>query len=304
MTRTGTTPTNLRRALRREIPSTIGLLADEQDFAAMRRYRTFLFDDHATYLRQVEALLKTLARQGGHTTVALFDPEEYAAWCAETATEPDRPASRSRFTAHLAATGARVTYTGQPLAALLPELVDTAVHQATWEYATTVLATAGDCASCGKDIGKAAYERAARLLVRLLEAAGPGAHHLVCSVPTADDQLLAVLHTDGTPPPEDTTGIGFATESATEFTAVLAAGIALAAPGGLVLRTTAPDTPDRLHGWRLTDGTLIPLTEAEVFSAYCTDARTGEPLSPEPGVEYRAGFPLAPGPDDDWTTHH
>ncbi|MGW3561395.1 hypothetical protein ACWDNT_29410 [Streptomyces sp. NPDC000963] len=300
MTRTGTTPTNLRRALRREVPSTVGLLADEQDFAAMRRYRTFLFDDHTAYLHQVEALLKTLARQGTHTTVALFDPEEYAAWCAETATDPDRPASRSRFTAHLAATGARVTYTGQPLAALLPELVDTAVRQATWEYATTVLATAGDCATCGKDIGKAAYERAARLLVRLLEAAGPGTHHLVCSVPAADDQLLAVLHTDGTPPPEDTTGTGFATE----FTAVLAAGIALGAPGGLVLRTTAPDTPDRLHGWRLTDGTLTPLTEAEVFSAYCTDARTGEPLSPEPGVEYRAGFPLAPGPDDDWTTHH
>ncbi|MFI9123947.1 hypothetical protein ACIGW0_31920 [Streptomyces bikiniensis] len=300
MTRTGTTPNNLRRALRREIPSTVGLLADEQDFAAMRRYRTFPFTDHTTYLRQVEAFLRTLARQGGHTTVALFDPEEYAAWCAETGTDPDLPESRSRFTAHLAAAGARVAYTGQPLTTLLPELVDTAVRQATWEYATTVLATAGDCASCGKDIGKAAHERAAGLLVRLLEAAGPGIHHLVCSVPVADDQLLAVLHADGTAPSEATTDTG----PAAEFTAVLAAGIALAAPGGLVLRTTAPDTPDRLHGWRLTDGTLTPLTEAEVFSAYCTDARTGEPLSPEPGVEYRAGFPLAPGPDDDWTTHH
>ncbi|MFC9595035.1 hypothetical protein ACFTUC_35245 [Streptomyces sp. NPDC056944] len=297
MTRTGTTTAHLRRALRREVPSTVGLLADEQDFAAMRRYRTFAFDDHATYLRQVEALLRTLATQGGHTTVTLFDPEEYAAWCAETGTDPDHPTSRSHFTAHLAATGARVTYTGQPLTTLLPELVDTAVRQATWEYATTVLATAGDCAGCGKDIGTAAYERAARLLARLLEAAGPGTHHLVCSVRAADDQLLAVLHhTHGTTPPEDATG--------PEFTAVLAAGIALAAPGGIVLRTTTPDTPDRLHGWRLTDSTLTPLTEAEVFAAYCTDARTGEPLSPEPGVEYRAGHPLAPDPDDDWTTHH
>ncbi|MER7951220.1 hypothetical protein ABTY59_27885 [Streptomyces sp. NPDC096079] len=297
MTRTGTTTTHLRRALRREVPSTVGLLADEQDFAAMRRYRTFAFDDHTTYLRAIEALLKTLATQGGHTTVTLFDPEEYAAWCAETDTDPDHPASRSHFTAHLATTGARVTYTGQPLTRLLPELVDTAVRQATWEYATTVLATAGDCAACGKDIGKAAYERAARLLTRLLDAAGPGTHHLVCSVQAADDRLLAVLHrTHGTTPPEDAT--------APEFTAVLAAGIALAAPGGIVLRTTAPGAPDRLHGWRLTDGTLTPLTEAEVFAAYCTDARTGEPLPPEPGVEYRAGHPLAPDPDDDWTTHH
>ncbi|WP_435971198.1 hypothetical protein [Streptomyces sp. Qhu_M48] len=298
MTRTGTTQAHLRRALRREVPSTVGLLADEHDFTAMRRYRTFAFDDHTTYLRQVEALLKNLATQGGHTTVALFDPEEYAAYCAETALDPDHPTSRSRFTAHLAVTGARVTYTGQPLSTLLPELVDTAVRYATWEYATTVLATAGDCATCGKDIGRAAHERAARLLARLLEAAGPGTHHLVCSVRAAGDQLLAVLHVHGTTPPtaEDA--------AAAELTAVLAAGIALAAPGGLVLRTTTPGARDRLHGWRLTDGTLAPLTEAEVFAAYCTDATTGEPLSPEPGVDHRAGFPLAPDPDDDWTDHH
>ncbi|WP_318206693.1 MULTISPECIES: hypothetical protein [unclassified Streptomyces] len=299
MTRTGTTPANLRRALRREVPSTVGLLADEHDFTAMRQYRTFAFDDHTTYLRQVEALLRTLATQGGHTTVTLFDPEEYAAYCAETALDPDHPTSRSRFTAHLAATGAQVTYTGQPLSTLLPELVDTAVRHATWEYATTVLAAAGDCATCGKDIGRAAFERAARLLARLLEAAGPGIHHLVCSVPAADDQLLAVLHADGTTPPTDVEDV-----AAAEFTAVLAAGIVLGAPGGLVLRTTTPGGRDRLHGWRLTGGTLVPLTEAEVFAAYCTDARTGEPLSPEPGVDHRAGFPLAPDPDDDWTTHH
>ncbi|MFD3664920.1 hypothetical protein ACFWVF_30690 [Streptomyces sp. NPDC058659] len=296
MTRTGTTTTHLRRALRREVPSTVGLLADAQDFAAMRRYSTFAFEDHTTYLQQIEALLKSLATQGGHTTVTLFDPEEYEAYCAETAIDPDHPMSRSRFTAHLATTGARVTYTGQPLSALLPELVDTAVRHATWEYATTVLATAGDCATCGKDIGRAAFEQASRLLVRLLEAAGPGSHHLVCSVPAADDQLLAVLHAHGESDLEGT--------EAAEFTAVLAAGITLAAPGGLVLRTTTPAAADRLHGWRLTHGTLTPLTEAEVFAAYCTDARTGEPLSPEPGVDYRAGFPLAPAPDDEWPAHH
>ncbi|MFC9391406.1 hypothetical protein [Streptomyces venezuelae] len=306
MTRTGSTQTHLRRALRREVPSTVGLLADEHDFTAMRRYRTFAFDDHPTYLRQVEALLRTLATQGGHTTVTLFDPEEYAAYCAETTLDPDHPTSRSRFTAHLGATGARVTYTGQPLSSLLPELVDTAVRHATWEYATTVLATAGDCATCGKDIGKAAFERAARLLHRLLDAAGPGTHHLVCSVSAADDQLVAALHTHAPTRPDADPAPYAAADDATaaEFTAVLAAGIALRAPGGLVLRTSTPGDRDRLHGWRLTGDTLTPLTEAEVFAAYCTDARTGEPLSPEPGVDHRAGFPLAPDPDEDDAGHH
>ena len=81
----------MRRTLRREAPSTIGLLADEQDFAAMRRYRTFAFDDHTDYLQQVEGLLRTLAAQGSHTTVALFDPEEYAEFCADTGLDPDTP---------------------------------------------------------------------------------------------------------------------------------------------------------------------------------------------------------------------
>jgi hypothetical protein len=81
----------------------------------------------------------------------------------------------------------------------------------------------------------------------------------------------------------------------TEFVTVLAAGIALEGAGGVVLRTSNPGTPDHLHGWRLHQGRLDPLTAGEVFSAYCTDAATGDPLSPEPGVEYCAGFPVTNG---------
>ncbi|MGW0467867.1 hypothetical protein ACWDX6_21790 [Streptomyces sp. NPDC003027] len=298
MARPGTT-TSMRRALRREVPSTVGLLADEDDFAAMRRYATFRFDDHPAYLQQVEGLLKTLAAQGGHTTVALFDPDEYAAYCDETGLDPDHPASRSRYTAELAATGARVPYTGQPMTTLVPTLIDTAVRRATWEYATMLLADTGPCAECGQDIGQAAFDRAARLLTRLLEAAGPGTHHLVCSVPAADEQLLALLHT--TRDEQGPTHLD--TAEGAEFVTVLATGIALDSPGGVVLRTTIPGARDRLHGWRLAHGTLLPLTEAEVFNAYCTDARTGEPIAPEPGVDHRAGFPLAPE-DDDRPFHH
>ncbi|WP_236239027.1 hypothetical protein [Streptomyces sp. CC228A] len=294
-TRTGST--TLRRALRREVPSTVGLLADAHDFAAMRRYRSFTFDDHTTYLRETERLLRTLATSGGHTTVALFDPADYAAYCAEAGLDPDTSASRSRYTAEIAATGARVTYTGQSLDELVPALVDTAARHATRAYATALLAGAGPCAECGQDIGRAAYDQATRAVLRLLDRAGPGRHHLVCSLPAGDDHLLAALHTTrGAAPP---TSLDSA--DATEFLTVLAAGLARRSPGGLVLRTTAPGSPDRLHGWRLDRGRLVPLTEAEVFDAYCTDADTGEPLPPEPGVTYRPGFDLAP--DDGRPAH-
>ncbi|ARF71406.1 hypothetical protein ACPEIF_34450 [Streptomyces sp. NPDC012600] len=289
--------TTLRRILRREAPSTVGLLVDEQDFAAMRRYRTFPFDDHAAYLHQVERLLKTLTAQGVHTTIALFDPEDYAEFCAESGLDADTGASRSRFTAEIAAAGATVAYTGQRLTDLIPLLVSRAVRRATWEYATLVLTDLGACADCGQDIGRAAFDRASHLLTRLLERAGPGTHHLVCSTPTENDQLLAVLHTH-----RDPTGPArLDTSEGAEFATVLAVAIALEKPGGVVLRTSAPDTPDRVHGWRLAHGALAPLTAGEVFNAYCTDAETGEPVSPESGVEYCAGFDIGADPAE---PHH
>ncbi|MDG5806911.1 hypothetical protein P9869_30450 [Streptomyces ossamyceticus] len=273
---------SMRRVLRREIAGTIGLLADEHDFMAMRRYRSFTFDDHTTYLDQVEALLRTRAEQGNHTTVALFDPEEYAEFCTETGLEPDIPSSRTRFTAELAATGAAVPYEGQPLTELVPELIDEAVRKATWEYATTLLAQIGTCACCGEDIGRTAFARATDLLTRILDTAAPGERHLVCSVSSKPQALVAVIRAeqdpDGATRLEETEVLEFAT--------VLALGIATRSPGGLVMRTSAPDTTDRVYGWRLRGDGLEPLTAGEVFDAYCTDVMSGDLVSPESGVDY------------------
>jgi len=160
-----------------------------------------------------------------------------------------------------------------------------------------LLADFGECADCGQDIGRSAFDRASRILLRLLEVAGPGRHHLVCSVPGPDEQLLAVLHAEGT----STAAAQLDATEGAEFVTVLATGIALESAGGVVLRTSAQGAADRLHGWRLHQGMLLPLTAGEVFSAYCTDAGTGEPLSPEPGVEYCAGFAIT---TDDPENHH
>ncbi|MFJ4471118.1 hypothetical protein ACIP2X_27065 [Streptomyces sp. NPDC089424] len=274
--------TTTRRVLHREVAGTIGLLTDEYDFRAMRRYRSFIFDDHETYLRQVEALLKTRAAQGSHTTVALFDPQEYADFCEGRGLDPDLPSSRARFTAELAATGPTVPYEGQQLADLLPALVDEAVRQATWEYASTLLARVGACATCGEDIGGTAFDRASKLLVRILDTAPPGDRHLVCSVSGTPETLVAALHADRAA--DGTSRLDEA--EALEFTTVLALGIATRSPGGLVMRTTAPATTDRVYGWRLRGGGLEPLTAGEVFDAYCTDVESGDLISPESGVDY------------------
>ncbi|MFE0448818.1 hypothetical protein [Streptomyces fungicidicus] len=271
----------LRRVLRREVAGTIGLLADEHDFRAMRRYDSFSFDDHTTYLQHMEALLRTRALQGSHTTVALFDPEDYAEYCAAKGLDPDSHTSRTRFTAELAATGPAVPYDGRPLTDLLPTLVDEAVRRATWEYAATLLTRLGACAVCGEDLGRAAFARASHLLVRILDTAPPGERHLVCSVSGPPETLVAVLHAD-----DDSGRTELDENEALEFTTVLAVGLATGSPGGLVMRTARPGSPDRVHGWRLRAYGLEALTAGEVFDAYCTDAETGELIPPESNVDY------------------
>jgi hypothetical protein len=273
----------MRRVLHREIAGTIGLLTDEHDFRAMRRYRSFTFADHTTYLKQVEALLRTRALQGSHTTVALFDPEEYAEFCTQKGLDPDNPSSRTRFTAQIALTGPTLPYDGRPLADLLPALVDEAVRQATWEYATTLLARLGACTSCGEDIGRAAFARATDLLVRILDTAPPGDRHLVCSVTGPPETLIAALRIT-----DDGAALELDESEALEFTTVLALGLATESPGGLVIRVSAPDTPDRVYGWRLRAYGLEPLTAGEVFDAYCTDVESGDLISPESNVDYCA----------------
>lgn len=280
----------MRRVLRREIAGTIGVLTDEHDFRAMRRYRSFTFDDHTRYLQQVEALLRTRASQGSHTTVALFDPEEYADFCADTGLDPDIPSSRTRFTAELAATGPTIPYDGRPLADLVPDLIDEAVRQATWEYASTLLARLGACASCGEDIGRAAFTWASGLLVRILDTAPPGNRHLVCSVSGAPETLVAVLHADTAADGD----VQLDEAEALEFTTVLALGLATQSPGGLVMRTSAPGTSDRIYGWRLRGEGLEPLTAGEVFDAYCTDVESGDLISPESDVDYCVPPDLGP----------
>lgn len=164
-------PRSARRALRREVPGTVGVLVDPQDFAAMRTYRTFPFDDHTAYLREIEGLLREFDARGLRTSLALFDPAEFGEFCAERKLDPDSAEARTHFTAEIAAAGATVPYTGQPLERLLPLLVSRVVRRATWEYATVLLADLGACAECGQDIGGSAFDRASHLLLRLLEAA-------------------------------------------------------------------------------------------------------------------------------------
>jgi hypothetical protein len=279
-----------RRSLRREAPTVVGLLLTDEDFTVMTRYPSFPFDDYGRYLHHLDGLLHSLHSQGTPIEVTLFDPDGYADYCAATGQPPDSAATRTRYIAEFTAGRAAVPYSKQPLSALRVELARAADRRATWERATDALMDAGACPECGRNLAHCAFDAASHTLLRVIEAVGTGTHHVVCSVPTDGPPLLAAVYIDA-----DADGqTRLAEADALVLCTVMAAGAVTVRPGGLVVRTTDADGTDTVRGWSLRDGEPHPLTEAEVFNAYCTDPATGQPVPPEPGLCYRAGLPLPP----------
>ncbi|NUS10311.1 MAG: hypothetical protein HOY69_02710 [Streptomyces sp.] len=283
--------TAYRRALRREAPTVVGLLLDDHDFTTMTGYRTFPFRDYGLYLHHLGGLLRSLDAQGTSVAVTLFDPDRFADYCTGTRREPDTPGARTRYTAEVTTGGPTVRYTGQPLARLRAQLAHEAARRATRDRASDILAAAGKCPDCDELFAHCAFDRAGHTLLRILAAAGPGTHHVVCSLPADDGPpLLAAAHITAEAGGE----LLLDDTEATVLCTVMAAAQRTTRPGGLVLRTTDSRGTDTVHGWALHRDGPRPLTEAEVFDAYCTDPETGEAVPPEPGVRYRAGLPLPP----------
>lgn len=283
--------TAYRRALRREAPTVVGLLLDEHDFTTMTGYRSFPFTDYGLYLRHLDGMLRSLHAQGTSIAVTPFDPERFADHCADNRRPPDTPGSRAHYTAEAGATGPALRYTRQPLHRLRSRLARVADLRTTRDRAAHLLAAAGRCRDCGELFAHCAFDLAAHTLLRLLAAAGPGTHHLVASLPPDDGPPLlaaaAITTTaDG--------AIDLDDAETTALCTVMAAARLGTRPGGLVLRTTDRRGTDTVRGWTLHHEGPHPLTEAEVFDAYCTDPDTGDVLPPEPGVRYRAGLDLPP----------
>ncbi len=115
----------------------------------------------------------------------------------------------------------------------------------------------------------------------VMDAAGDGRHTLTISVMARGKQAAAQVAVLNSGP---FTTINVMDHSAA--VALLTVAVKGGLNGGIVLRTHTDETTTRLRGWQLTGRLARPLPEGELFAAYCTDPRTGEPVAPEPGVEY------------------
>ncbi|MER5636906.1 hypothetical protein ABT095_08120 [Kitasatospora sp. NPDC002227] len=260
-------------------PVALAVAASAADFAGLGRHGLFGGADFAGYLAQTDAQLRVLHGTGVDVHLRLLEPADFEDFCAEHQLDPGDPVARVAYAADPELAGEPFRYGGQPLAALLPELVD--------DHRARVRISLG-CASLLESLGweDEPQERLAGVLgyvsevyLALAAGAGEGCHALsLRSVGLMDGETLtasAELCVAG----GAAVSVGREAEA---FCVTLAAAVAACGAGELLLRTRA-----RAHGWALVDGYLRPMTVLE----------TATVLAGAPGRPARAaaGFPLEAG---------
>ncbi|MFE9687508.1 hypothetical protein [Streptomyces sp. NPDC006285] len=135
------------------------------------------------------------------------------------------------------------------------------------------------------------FDTAAQAFEALLDALGPGRHHLVCSAHSALGSFASASATvECAPGDQDQANADY--EGWLMFCHLLAQTSITFRDAAIFARTYTTDSTSVLRGWSVIEGWPQPMAAADVFAAYCTDLATGDPIPPEPGTDYQAGTPV------------
>ncbi|MER0443079.1 hypothetical protein ABR738_00560 [Streptomyces sp. Edi4] len=156
----------------------------------------------------------------------------------------------------------------------------------TTNAAVALLNSTRACLCCGNNAGWAALAVAERILIALDQGLPGHRYHLTTSF-----DHDAVRHVVGLQVDRVDGELEADAEDAIRFLLVLAAGVCQGS-AGLTARSSRLGGDDQVRAWSIGGGAVSPLSRAEVFNAYCTDAATGEPIPPCPQTEYCDAFIL------------
>ncbi|GGX93825.1 hypothetical protein [Streptomyces fructofermentans] len=134
------------------------------------------------------------------------------------------------------------------------------------------------------------FETAAQAFGALLDALGPGHHHLLCSAYTPLGSFASASTTIECTPDQDHVDADY--EGWLMFCHLLAQTSIAFRGATIFTRTYTTTSTSVLRGWSVTNGWPHPMTANDVYTAYCIDPATGEPTPPEPDTDYQAGTPL------------
>ncbi|MEE1787470.1 hypothetical protein PUR71_31885 [Streptomyces sp. SP17BM10] len=261
------------------------------DFAGLAAHGLFGGLTHREYLRLTEDLLRGLRRQGVEVHLRVMEAEDYADYCDAFGLDPGTAAARVAYAGDPELAGEPFVYAGEPLAELVPLLLEDHRARVRMSFACAVLLEAVGDDDAGQRRLVAVMRYATTVFVALAEGAGEGFHLLTlrCHGPEDGEQLTAAAELCVE------AGMLFPGGRDTEaFCVTLAAGVAVAGDGALLLHGDGGPEGPPVRGWALVRGRLRPMSAHEVFDELADTVGRGVPFPR--GVLPRPGFPLPPFP--------
>ncbi|MBD0691897.1 hypothetical protein BG452_36635 [Streptomyces sp. CBMA123] len=284
----------------------VALAAEAADFAALAGYGLFGALGHREYLVRAEEQLSGLHRQGLEVHLRVLEAADFEDYCAALGLDPRAPAARVAYAGDPELAGEPFVYAGEPLAELLPVLLDDHRARVRMSVACAALLNAVGDDLVGQRRMAAVMRYVTSVYLALAEGAGEGCHLLTlrCHGPEDGEQLTSAVDVC-----VEAGRLQSAGRDVEAFCVTLAAGVASGGEGALLLHgdPSAPPSGERpggppggspdaarsgpaVRGWALAGGRLRPMTAHEVFDELADDAARGLPFPP--GVVPQPGFPL------------
>jgi hypothetical protein len=304
----------------------IAVVADELEWRALAEQNPlFEAKDYPTYLFAVERRMRAASRAGQRVMVGPLMPDHFESRADEAGLARDSPRALREYERFVAEHGPLTQpWLGEPMPRVLERIRAHVRAETLQDRAMPTLAVSAALHPDPDVAAQRAMSKASHLFLALIEDGGDGRHELRVTVQAPDGELDYTL-----PYARFAQVLSFPDDGGENMIVVLLSIAILAAlPGTILLRSRSqasifparrrpegrrpegggstaagqggPDAAEGwenhesvLRGWLLTKDLPEPMTEGRLFALACTGA-DGDPIPPEPGTRFRAGFPLSP----------
>ncbi|SEM46895.1 hypothetical protein [Streptacidiphilus jiangxiensis] len=182
------------RAAERRRPTMVGVVTNRADFERLQADGSTTYRGYGDYLRDVEALLDGLGRDGVEVRGRAFSPADFDDFCEREGISRADGDSHFAYTADPTAEEEWVRWEGEPLAEFLLRVDRAHERGLVRRQLDRMLAETAEAAVSGEfpePLLRIAYARGAEALRGFLLGAGEGTFTVVCSLFDADLPLVA-----------------------------------------------------------------------------------------------------------------
>ncbi len=304
----------------------IAVVADELEWRALAEQNPlFEANDYPSYLFAVERRMRAAARAGQQVMIGPLLPDQFESRADEAGIARDSPRALREYERFVADLGPLTQpWLGEPMPRVLERIRAHVRAETLQERAMPTLAVSAALHPDPDVAAQRAMSKASHLFLALIEDGGDGRHELRITVQAPDGELDYTL-----PYARFAQVLSFPDDGGENMVVVLLSIAILAGLSGTILmrsRSQASIFPARrkpkgwrpeagargpagqtgadaaedwenhesvLRGWLLTKDLPEPMSEGRLFALACTGP-DGDPIPPEPGTRFRAGFPLDP----------